>query len=599
MITVELDLSPQDRLFRESVRGFIREAFTADLQQAAARQAGVFAEPSLGLEWQRRLHARGWGAPGWPKRWGGAEFTPIQRYIFSVECAAAGTPVVAGMGLLMCGPVLMRFGTPEQQERFLPRIPPMEDYWCQGFSEPGAGSDLSALRCRAERIGDEYVINGSKIWTTHAHAANWIFMLVRTSAGGKRKEGITFLLSPMDAPGITVRPIASMSGEHEVNEVFFDNVRVPVSLRVGEEGQGWDIAQFLLMNERGGTSAAAALKNSLHRTRRIASCESDERGRRVIENADFQRRLATIEIEIAAVEATELRTLISGGLSGTNGNALTVGSAGSVSAGSGLAVLYLGDTNSDLSSGLTVRNSGAIDGNIEGYYANGSTAPLAEFGNPAQTAAEASLDATADGGPAVDLVNLPGGVLSGAGRYIADVTNEGTLVVGTAGDRSGLDIAGDFVQRGGGTTVADAHFILGESDAIRVAGRAELGGTLTLRPVSVQRGTEVTVLGPAGERRALPRRRVRGGARGPRRSLRHARRLGGGRHLREAAVGASARRLPRRRGLDVRAELEPVRQPLGLPGLLGLGARAVGHLRADPGLGPAARPGPDGRRLRL
>ena len=321
MISAELDLSREDQQFREEVRSFIRDAFTSELQHAAARQAGVFAEPWLGLEWQRRLHAHGWGAPGWPKRWGGAEFTPIQRYIFSVECAAAGTPVVAGMGLLMCGPVLMRFGTPAQQERFLPRIPPMDHYWCQGFSEPGAGSDLSALRCRAVRLGDDYVINGSKIWTTHAHAANWIFLLVRTSTEGKRKEGITFLLSPMDAPGVTVRPIASMSGEHEVNEVFFDNVRVPASLRVGEEGQGWEIAQFLLMNERGGTSAAAALKNALHRTRRIASAECDEQGRRVIEDRGFQRRLAALEIEIAAVEATELRTLMSGGLSGAAGMA--------------------------------------------------------------------------------------------------------------------------------------------------------------------------------------------------------------------------------------------------------------------------------------
>ncbi len=321
VISAELELSQEDARFREEVRSFIREAFTPDLQQAAARQAGVFAEPELGREWQRRLYGRGWGAPTWPKRWGGAEFTPMQRYIFSVECAEAGTPVVAGMGLVMCGPVLMRFGTPEQQEFFLPRIPPMDHYWCQGFSEPGAGSDLSALRCAAERVGDEYIVNGSKIWTTHAHCANWIFMLVRTCGTGSRKEGITFLLSPMDAPGITVRPILSMSGEHEVNEVFFDNVRIPVSLRVGEESQGWDVAQFLLMNERGGASAAAALKNALHRTRRIAAAERDEQGNCLIESDDFQRRLAAIEIEIAAIEASELRTLSAGGLTGTSGMA--------------------------------------------------------------------------------------------------------------------------------------------------------------------------------------------------------------------------------------------------------------------------------------
>lgn len=321
MISVEFELSREDRGFREDVRSFIREAFTPELQAEAARQAGIFAEPALGREWQRRLHARGWGAPTWPKQWGGAEFSPMQRYIFSVECAAAGTPVVAGMGLLMCGPVLMRFGTHEQQQRFLPRIPPMEHYWCQGFSEPSAGSDLSALRCSAVRSGDDYIVNGSKIWTTHAHAANWIFLLVRTSHESRPQAGITFLLSPMDAPGITVRPILSMSGQHEVNEVFFDNVRVPVSLRVGEEHQGWEIAKFLLMHERGGASAAAALKHALHRARRIAASELDEKGRPLIDDDDFQRRLAALEIEIAAIEATELRNLMAGGLSGAAGMA--------------------------------------------------------------------------------------------------------------------------------------------------------------------------------------------------------------------------------------------------------------------------------------
>jgi len=321
VITAELELSPKDRAFREDVRSFISEAFTPDMREAAQRQAGIFADPALGLEWQRRLYERGWGAPTWPKAWGGAEFTPTQRYIFSVECAAAGTPVVAGMGLLMCGPVLMRFGTPEQQERFLPKIPSMEHYWCQGFSEPGAGSDLSALRCAAVRDGDDYVVNGSKIWTTHAHCANWIFLLVRTSTEGKRQAGITFLLSPIDAPGITVRPIRSMSGEHEVNEVFFDEVRIPVSLRVGEENQGWEIAKYLLMNERGGGSAAAALKNALHRTRAVIAAERDEDGRSLIDSDHFQKRLAAIEIEIAAVEATELRNLASGGLAGASGMA--------------------------------------------------------------------------------------------------------------------------------------------------------------------------------------------------------------------------------------------------------------------------------------
>lgn len=321
MISFDLDLSDADRAFRADVRRFLKDAFTPDLQAAAARQAGIFAEPGLGRIWQRRLHERGWGAPNWPRRWGGAEFTPMQRYIFATECAEAGTPIVAGMGLLMCGPVLMQFGTPEQQERFLPRIPPMDHYWCQGFSEPGAGSDLSALRCAAVREGDDYIVNGSKIWTTHAHAANWIFLLVRTATESAPQAGITFLLSPMDAPGITVRPIRSMSGEHEVNEVFFDNVRIPASLRVGEEHRGWDVAKFLLMHERGSTSAAAALKNALRRTRLIAAGEHDEQGRLFLDNPSFRNRLAAIEIEIAAIEAAELRDLERGRPMGAAGMA--------------------------------------------------------------------------------------------------------------------------------------------------------------------------------------------------------------------------------------------------------------------------------------
>jgi alkylation response protein AidB-like acyl-CoA dehydrogenase len=197
----------------------------------------------------------------------------------------------------------------------------MDHYWCQGFSEPGAGSDLSALRCAAMRDGDDYLVNGSKIWTTHALAANWIFLLVRTASEGAPQAGITFLLSPMDAPGITVRPIRSMSGEHEVNEVFFDNVRIPASLRVGEEHRGWDVAKFLLMHERGSTSAAAALKNALRRTRLVAAGEHDEQGRSITDNPGFRSRLAALKIEIAAIEAAELHDLKKGRPMGAAGMA--------------------------------------------------------------------------------------------------------------------------------------------------------------------------------------------------------------------------------------------------------------------------------------
>lgn len=317
MITLELELSPEDQAFQEEVRAFINEAFTPELRETSRQQAGIFAHPSVGQEWQRRLYRRGWGAPTWPKQWGGAEFTPIQRYIFSVECASAGTPIFAAMGLQMCGPVLMKYGTEEQKQRFLPHIPSVEHYWCQGFSEPGAGSDLPALRCDAVRDGDDYIVNGSKIWTTHAQYANWIFMLVRTSKEGRRQAGITFLLSPMDAPGISVRPIRSMSGEEEVNEVFFDSVRIPVSLRVGEENQGWEIAKYLLLNERGGGSAAAALKSALFRTRAVIAKESNEDGVSLLEDSYFQDKLAMLEIEIAAIEATERRNVSNASQSGS------------------------------------------------------------------------------------------------------------------------------------------------------------------------------------------------------------------------------------------------------------------------------------------
>lgn len=312
MISLDFALSPEDEVFRQDVKAFIDEAFTPELRAAASLQSGVFAHADVGREWQRRLYHRGWGAPTWPKQWGGAEFTPTQRYLYSIECANAGTPAVAAMGLQMCGPVLMRYGTKEQQNRFLPYIPSGEHYWCQGFSEPGAGSDLASLRSAARRDKDGYVVNGSKIWTTHAQFANWIFMLVRTSSDGPRQAGITFLLAPMDAPGIMVRPIKSMSGEHEVNEVFFDDLRVPFANRVGEEGQGWEIAKFLLVNERGGGSAAAALKQALKRTRAVIERECGEHGAPLAEDPHLRRRFAMLEIEIAAVEATERRAFIEG-----------------------------------------------------------------------------------------------------------------------------------------------------------------------------------------------------------------------------------------------------------------------------------------------
>jgi len=270
----------------------------------------VFAEPALARRWLAILYRQGWAAPGWPVEYGGTGWPPLWRHIWEHECAEAGTPVLPGMGLQMCGPVLMKYGTEAQKEYFLPRIVSGEDYWCQGYSEPQAGSDLAALQCRAELVEGTYVINGSKIWTTHAHAANWIFLLVRTSNSGRPQQGITFLLCPMDSVGVTVRPIASMSGDHEINQVFLDGVRVPDGNRVGDENQGWEIAKYLLTFERSGGAKSARVKTILRRARSLAS-RAIRRGLPVIEDSDFRRRLAQAEMAQAVLEATEWKLLMS------------------------------------------------------------------------------------------------------------------------------------------------------------------------------------------------------------------------------------------------------------------------------------------------
>lgn len=305
---MDIALSDADLAFRNEVRAFLAEKFTPDLREAAARQAGVFAEGELVRRWQKILHEKGWVAPTWPKEYGGAAFTPVQRYIFEAECAEAGTPALAAMGLQLCGPVLIGYGTAEQKAYHLPRILSGESYWCQGYSEPGSGSDLAALQCRAERDGDHYVVNGTKIWTTHAHFANWMFLLVRTDTGGKPQAGITFLLTPMDAPGISISPIISISGEHEVNQTFFDNVRIPVSNRVGEENQGWTVAKYLLGFERGGVYSPR-IRGILRRTMAMAHAEHADSGAQLSADPTFRRKVAELEVELQAVEYTERRVI--------------------------------------------------------------------------------------------------------------------------------------------------------------------------------------------------------------------------------------------------------------------------------------------------
>ncbi len=241
--------------FQAEVRAFLDAELTAELREGAARTTSVFVDPSISLRWQAILHRRGWAAPEWPAQFGGPGWDDMQRYIFAAECARAGTPSLSPMGLKMVAPVIMHYGTPQQQAHYLPRILSGEDYWCQGFSEPGSGSDLASLQLRAVRDGDDYVLNGSKIWTTHAHFANRMFCLVRTSTEGKPQAGISFLLLDMATPGITVKPIRTLAGDHEFNQVFFDGVRVPVVNRLGEENDGWTVAKHLLTFERGGKYA--------------------------------------------------------------------------------------------------------------------------------------------------------------------------------------------------------------------------------------------------------------------------------------------------------------------------------------------------------
>ena len=297
--------SDEESAFRAEVRSFLQQAWTADL---AARVDDDDQYPEAIAEWQRRLFERGWVAPGWPKQYGGTGWTSTQKYIFGEECAHADTPMTLPFGLAMVGPVIYTFGNEEQKKQFLPRILSGEDWWCQGYSEPGSGSDLASLKTTAVREGDHYIVNGQKTWTTLAQYADWIFCLVRTDPKAKQQEGISFLLIDMKTPGVTVRPIITMDGGHEVNEVFFDNVKVPAKNLIGKENEGWTYAKFLLGHERAGIAGVARSKRGVERLKQIAEAEQDG-GKPLLENPEFSRNIAELEIDLLALEFTELRTL--------------------------------------------------------------------------------------------------------------------------------------------------------------------------------------------------------------------------------------------------------------------------------------------------
>jgi alkylation response protein AidB-like acyl-CoA dehydrogenase len=304
---MDLSFSPEDEAFRQEVRDFIAQARPLLPDNLGPPEQARLSKDEY-LVWHRLLYKRGWVAPAWPKELGGAEWSVTQRHIFTSETAGAGMPTTLPFGLGMVGPVIYTFGNEAQKKKFLPRILSGEDWWCQGYSEPGAGSDLASLRCRAVRDGDHYVVNGQKTWTTLAQYADWIFCLVRTNPDAKPQEGISFLLIDMKSPGITVKPIIVLDGAHEVNEVFFDNVSVPAENLVGEENKGWTYAKFLLEHERSGLASAARSRAALTRLKAIARKEQLD-GAPLIHGADFARKLASLEADLMALEFTELRIL--------------------------------------------------------------------------------------------------------------------------------------------------------------------------------------------------------------------------------------------------------------------------------------------------
>ncbi|WP_296449603.1 acyl-CoA dehydrogenase family protein [Rhodoferax sp. UBA5149] len=304
---MDLSYSTEEQAFRNEVRTWLAGNLPADIRDKVTQYKHLSRDDYM--RWHKILAAKGWAVPHWPTEWGGTGWDITQRYIFDGESGLAGAPALPSFGPQMCAAVLLRFGTDAQKNRFLPRIRDGEDFWVQGYSEPGAGSDLAALKTRAERHGDHYLVNGQKIWTTLAHYGDWIFCLVRTDTSAeKRQEGISFLLIDMKTPGITVRPLILMDGSHEVNEVFFEDVKVPVENLVHEENKGWTVAKYLLGHERLGSASVGGLQRELAALRALAGREL-KNGRPLIEDPRFRDRLSHIEIDLAAQELMGMRFL--------------------------------------------------------------------------------------------------------------------------------------------------------------------------------------------------------------------------------------------------------------------------------------------------
>jgi alkylation response protein AidB-like acyl-CoA dehydrogenase len=324
---MDLQWSDADLAFRDEVREFFATHLTDELRTAGRLMTSVYADHQAAMQWQRILAVRGWAAPAWPVEYGGCGWSTTQRYLFSRERVAAGAPPLSPMGIQMCAPALIKFGSEAQKAFFLPRMLSGEHVWCQGYSEPQAGSDLASLQMSAREDGDDLICDGSKIWATHAHDANWIFCLVRTAREAKPQIGITFLLIDMHTPGISVQPIVMSSGEHIQNQVFFDQVRVPKANVVGTIGAGWTVAKYVLEFERGGVAYSPELHAMLDHVRQFAETVPGEETARLIDDPVFANKLAAARIRILALEVYELRTMSAistGGSPGTSASVMKI-----------------------------------------------------------------------------------------------------------------------------------------------------------------------------------------------------------------------------------------------------------------------------------
>lgn len=303
---MDLEFTREELAFREEVRAFVAEKLPADIRDKVDHGQPLGKEDAV--RWQKILFQKGWIAPNWPVEYGGTGWTPTQMYIFDDEMGAAGAPPVVPFGLKMVAPVIYTFGSEEQKKRFLPDILSSDAWWCQGYSEPASGSDLASLTTRAVRDGDHYVVNGIKAWTTLGQYADWIFCLVRTNPTAKKQQGISFLLIDMKSPGVSVHPVITMEGDHEVNETHFEDVRVPVENRIGDENQGWTYAKYLLTHERTSIANIGAIKRTFNRMKREAG-KVKVAGSTLLEQPTYARKVADLEIQITALEFTMLRIL--------------------------------------------------------------------------------------------------------------------------------------------------------------------------------------------------------------------------------------------------------------------------------------------------